>query len=149
MEGDGTATGRPTTGTCTGGTSTGLVAAGSCGAAAGTVTGAVGDGMGGTTVSDGATEWVPGAAGVSPTAGAGCVTTMTAAAPATAVAVHRCWAVSFSHLPDRNRPNPYRIRRLVTRPFWMWSLMAVSARRRRRCTVPSVRPISRAISRLE
>jgi len=51
MEGDGTATGRPPT-TGTGGTATGLVAAGSCGAAAGTpagtVTGRVGDGTGGT-----------------------------------------------------------------------------------------------------
>src|SRR5207247_10759371 len=102
MEGDGTATGRPPT-TGTGGTATGLVAAGSCGAAAGTpagtVTGRVGDGTRGTTVSDVATEWVPGAAGVSPITGAGGVTVMTAAAPPTAVAVHTCWAQSMRPLP--------------------------------------------------
>jgi len=40
-------------------------------------------------------------------------------------------------------------RRPSIRPRWMWSLMVASARLKRRCTVASVRPTSRAISRLD
>jgi hypothetical protein len=74
---------------------------------------------------------------------------MSIVTPATVAACTKWCTPSVIRRDDSHSTSAYIARRPRVRPCWMCSLMVDSARRSRRWTVASVRPVSSAIARLE